>query len=78
VPASYQNDASDNQFPNLYLGFVFDQWETFWSSQKKLPTVMDFNKLFKKFQIGFEMHLMKREPIFLTERTKRKKQIKND
>ena len=39
---------------------------------------MDFNKLFKKFQIEFEMHLMKRESIFLTERRKRTKQIKNE
>eukprot|EP00842_Homolaphlyctis_polyrhiza_P005666 jgi/Hompol1/60/HPOL_003976-RA len=34
--------------------FVFDGFEKFWSSQKKVPNVMDFNELFKQYQIEVE------------------------
>lgn len=64
----------------LTLGYLFDSWEQFWVSQDKPPTMMEFELLFKTFQIDFETHLLQRGFVFLKERTKpnRQKAIKRD
>ncbi|KAJ3363213.1 hypothetical protein HDU91_003063 [Kappamyces sp. JEL0680] len=63
----YAYGVSKEIFNEVYC-FVFDAWETYWSGQKKPPSVMDFNRLFKAFQIEFEIHLLQRQPVFLKEK----------
>jgi hypothetical protein len=50
---------------HINVGFLFNSFEQFWSSQSKPPSMMEFNGLFKQFQHDFEIHLLQRKDVLL-------------
>lgn len=71
----YSFGADKEVFNEVYCifdlsGYVFDAFEKEWSGMLKPPSVMDFNSIFKNFQINFEIRLAQRLDVFLTPRTK--------
>jgi hypothetical protein len=73
----YQYGISKELFNEVYC-FLFDAFEKHWSSLEKPPSMLEFNGLFKKFQLNFEIHLLQRRNVLLTARTKPSPKIKLD
>jgi hypothetical protein len=63
---------------NFDVGFLFDSFEQYWSSQPKPPSMMDFNGLFKTFQMTFEIHLLQKRNVFIKPRPMKQFKIKMD
>jgi hypothetical protein len=50
---------------------MFDSFERYWSNQDT-PTVLEFNNIFKSFQIMFELRLLQQQNVLLRNEIKAK------
>ncbi|KAJ3311850.1 hypothetical protein HDV04_003590 [Boothiomyces sp. JEL0838] len=67
----YSYGIHKDTFNEIYC-FIFDAFEKYWTNQKKPPSVLDFENLFRKFQMDYEILLLTRQNVFLKPRMKLK------